>query len=83
MEENKPIEIYEVYKDFSDQFYQDYESLGYFHNKKRALKQLNDVLKEKENITDDEAISSVDEIYEVDYVGCYGIQLIQVNTEEG
>jgi hypothetical protein len=69
--------IYEVYKDSSDEYNQDYDSFGYFSNEARAIRELKAVLKRVRKLTDEE----LEYIDPYNY-GDYGVQKIKVNTEE-
>ncbi|MCI0767439.1 hypothetical protein KFD70_21945 [Bacillus pfraonensis] len=73
------MKIYEVYKDFSDEYNQDYESFGHFLNKDKAVEKFGLVLKERESLSDEEIKDAKrDCSYDVYYVGFYGVKEIDV-----
>ncbi|MBD1379148.1 hypothetical protein [Metabacillus arenae] len=72
--------IYRVYSDFSDAYNQAFKEYDYYLDKDKALIALEKVIRVEIKSVDEEQISKLSEewIYEIEYVGYYGVGEIEV-----
>lgn len=73
---------YEVYRDFSDEYHNDYVQYGIYLAKNKALDKLEEVIKQeiKEENLDREQMKELRnrEVYEEHYVGYYAVDEIEI-----
>jgi hypothetical protein len=70
------LEIYELYRDDSDKYHQNYDTFGYYTNKEVARRDMLKLVKDEFNLKEDE-LGYIKYEY-----SCYGIKQIKVNTEQ-
>jgi hypothetical protein len=72
--------IYEAFRDFSDEYEQDYASYGYYLDKKKALERVKQAIQDEEDEINEEEMKNLEQgrMYDVYCVGVYGVKKIEV-----